>query len=94
MLIYLLFQKFIVNIMNNFRPKVGCHISSNNRDKQGAESAPPPKALSVSNNQGQVGLILFNWFNDLIEFTPVLIYIFHFFTKSKVLRPLNTLPFL
>ena len=35
MLIMLLFQKFIVYIMNNLCAKFGCHISSNNRDKPG-----------------------------------------------------------
>ena len=57
MLIKLLFQKFIVYIMNNLCAKFGCHISSNSKDKQGggAESAPP-QALSVSNHPGQIGL--------------------------------------
>ena len=55
MLIKPLFQKFIACIMNNHYAKFGCHISSNSRDKQGAEAAP--QALSVSNNPGQIGLI-------------------------------------
>ena len=55
MLIKLLFQKFIVYIMNNLCAKFGCHISSNSKDKQGVESAPP-QALNVSNHPGQIGL--------------------------------------
>ena len=34
-LIELLFHKFIVYIMNYLCAKLGCHISNNNRDKQG-----------------------------------------------------------
>ena len=41
-LIKLLFRKFIVYIMNNLRAQLGCHISNNNSDKEGVESAPPP----------------------------------------------------
>ena len=55
MLIKLLFQKFIVYIMNNLCAKFGCHISSNSKDKQGGRN-PPPQALSVSNHPGQIGL--------------------------------------
>ena len=42
MLIKLLFQKFIVYIMNNLCAKFGCHISSNSKDKQGGGIRPPP----------------------------------------------------
>ena len=55
MLIMILFQKFIVYIMNNLCAKFGCHISSNNRDKQGG-GIRSPQALSVSNHPGQIGL--------------------------------------
>ena len=41
-LIELLFQIFIAYIMNNLRAILGCHMSSNNRDKQGTESARSP----------------------------------------------------
>ena len=40
--------------MNNLCVKFGCHISSNNRDKQGGGIRP--QALSVSNHPGQMGL--------------------------------------
>ena len=36
-----LFQKFIVYIIKNLCSKFGCHISSNNRDKQGGGIRPP-----------------------------------------------------
>ena len=55
MLIKPLFQKFIVYIMDNHCAKFGCHISSNNRDKQGGR-VRPPQAFSVSNHPGQIGL--------------------------------------
>ena len=42
MLIKPLFQKFILNMMNNLCAKFGCHISSNNRDKQEGRFRPPP----------------------------------------------------
>ena len=45
MLIRALFQKFIVYMMNNLCAKFGCHISSNNRDEQGVESAPPSPGI-------------------------------------------------
>ena len=52
-----LFQKFIVYKMNNLCTKFACHISSNNRDKQGGGGRiRPPQALSVSNRPGQIGL--------------------------------------
>ena len=56
MLIKLLFQKFIVYIMNNLCAKFGCRISSNSKDKQGGRNPPPPQALSASNHPGQIGL--------------------------------------
>ena len=43
-------------IMNNLCARFGCHISSNNRDKQGAVRPPPLQALSVSNHPGEIGL--------------------------------------
>ena len=61
MLIKLLFQKFIVYIMNNLCAKFGCHISSNSKDKQGGRN-PPPQALSVSNHPGQIGLRIFQMY--------------------------------
>ena len=45
MLIKLLFQKFIVYIMNNLCAKFGCHISSNSKDKQGGRNPPPPPGI-------------------------------------------------
>ena len=41
--------------MKNLCAKFGCHISSNNRDKQGWRN-PPLQALSVSNHPGQIEL--------------------------------------
>ena len=38
--IKLLFKEFIVHIMKNFRAKLGCHVSNNNRDKEGGGFRP------------------------------------------------------